>query len=90
MKITNSVMKVKKLTVHQIIGVSRRIPASNFNQAVEIAKVFREENLAYIPQGEYFYGFWQMIAAIWCGGYIAGVQAERNHRNHTKSDTKVS
>lgn len=31
-----------------------------------------------------------MIAAIWCGGYIAGVQAERNRRNYTKSDTKVS
>lgn len=45
MKITNSIMKVKKLTVHQIIGVSERIPVSNFNQAVEIAKVFREKIL---------------------------------------------
>ena len=88
MKITNSIMKVKKLTVHQIIGVSRRIPVSNFNQAVEIAKVFHDKKQVYIPQGGLFYPFWQMVAAIWCGGYMAGVQVERDRQNHTKSDSK--
>lgn len=83
-------MKVKDLTVHQIIAISRNVPVNHFAQAVEIAKVFRDSKLVYIPKGEYFYAFWQMIGAIWYCGYIAGVQAERARRNRTKSDPKVS
>lgn len=83
-------MKVKNLTVHQIIDISRKAPVNHFAQAVEIAKVFRDNRLVYIPQGEYFYGFWQMIGAILYCGYIAGVQAERARRNCSKSHTKAS
>ena len=83
-------MKVENLTVHQIIDISRKIPVNKFDQAVEIAMVFRDKKQGYVPQGEAFYTFWKMIAAIWCGGYIAGIQAERNHKNRTKSDAKFS
>lgn len=88
MKIKNSVMKVKNLTVHQIIDISRKLPVNEFEQAVEIAMVFHNNKQVYIPQGGFFYPFWKMVAAIWCGGYIAGVQVERGRQNHTKSDSK--
>lgn len=68
------------MTAKQIIAISQEKPISDFRQAEEIAKVFREEKLVYIPQGEFFLGFWKMIAAIWCGGYMAGVRAERSKR----------
>ena len=77
-------MKVKNLTVHQIIDISRKAPIDNFAQAEEIAHVLQDEKTAYIPKGEFFIGFWKMIAAIWCGGYIAGVQAERERRKGTR------
>ena len=83
-------MKVKNLTVHQIIAISKHIPVNHFDQAVEIARVFRDNRLVYIPKGEYFYGFWQMLGAILYCGYIAGVQAERARRNRSKSDAKAS
>jgi len=83
-------MEVKDLTVHQIIAISKNIPVNEFEQAVEIANVFRDDKLVYIPQGKYFFDFWQMLGAIWYCGYIAGVQAERARRNRTKWDTNVS
>ena len=79
-------MKVKNLTVNQVIAISKKVPVNYFDQAVEIATVFQNKKLAYIPQGSTFFGFWKMIGAIWCGGYIAGVQAERDRRNRSKSD----
>lgn len=79
-------MIVKNLTAHQIIAISRKKPISDFAQAEEIAQVFHDEKLAYIPKGEFFIGFWKMIAAIWCGGYIAGVQAERDRRRGVEPD----
>lgn len=81
-------MKVKNLTVHQIIDISRKIPANEFEQALEIAMVFRDKKQVLIPQGGFFYPFWQMVAAIWCGGYMAGVQVERDRQKRTKADSK--
>ena len=88
MKIKNSITKVKNHTVHQIIDISRKIPVNEFEQAFEIAMVFRDQKKVHIPQGGFFYPFWQMVAALWCGGYIAGVQTERDRQNRTKVDSK--
>ena len=74
-------MKVNNLSPEQIITISQKESVGDFEQAMEIVRVFRDKKRVYIPQGDFFLGFWQMIAAVWCGGYIAGVQAERrNHR----------
>ena len=70
------------MTAQQIIAISQKRPLSDVHQALEIAKVFHEQKLVYVPQGELCEGFWRMVSAIWCGGYIAGVQAERKrHRS---------
>lgn len=68
------------MTPQQIIAISQKRPLSDVHQAMEIAKVFHEQKLAYVPQGVFFEGFCRMISAIWCGGYIAGVQAEKQKR----------
>lgn len=83
-------MNVKNHTARQIIAISKKKPLGSFTQAVEIARVFHDEKLVYVPQGEFFLGFLKMIAAIWCGGYIAGVQAERDRCNSSAPDTKAS
>ncbi len=75
------------MTAQQIIAISKHKPMTTFTQAEEIAKVFRDEKLVYIPQGDFFLGFLNMISAIWYGGYIAGVQAERKRRSHRTKKT---
>ena len=72
------------MTAQQIIAISQKRPISDVDQALEIAKVFHEQKQVYVPQGELFEGFWRMISAIWHGGYIAGVQAERRKRHNTE------
>lgn len=74
-------MIVKNLTANQIIEISKHIPMNTFTQAEEIAQVFHDKKLVYVPKGEFFLNFLNMISAIWYGGYIAGVQAERKRRN---------
>ena len=83
-------MTVRKMTVRQIIEASKKKPLGDFRQAEEIARVFHDEKLVYVPQGEFFLEFWKMLAAIWYGGYIAGVQAERDRLNNAKSDSSAS
>lgn len=72
------------MTTQQIIAISKKVPIDVFAEAEEIAQVFHDENLVQIPKGASFIGFWKMIAAIWCGGYIAGVRAERKRRKGTR------
>ena len=69
------------LTAREIIRISSHKPINEFYQAEEIAMEFRERvNLSRDPK--MFIEFLRMIAAIWCGGYIAGVRAERKrHRS---------
>lgn len=63
----------------EVIKISRHLPISTFEPAEEIAMEFR--NRVYIPQcPEMFVDFLRMIAAIWQGGYIAGVRAERRKK----------
>lgn len=87
-------MIVKKLTAHQIIEISKHKPMNTFKQAEEIARVFHDQKLVYVPKGEFFLNFMKMISAIWYGGYIAGVQAERKRRsrrtNKAEPDAKAS
>ena len=68
------------MTPQQIIAISKKRPIADTEQALEIAMYFHEQKLAYVPHGVFFEGFLRMISAIWCGGYIAGVQAERQKR----------
>lgn len=70
----------RKQTAEKIIAISEHIPMDVFTSATEIAKVFRDRKMVYIPSGKDFYGFLRMISAIWYGGYMAGVQAERRKR----------
>lgn len=83
-------MTVKKMTARQIIEASKHVSSGSFRQAEEIAMVFRDDKLVYVPQGEFFLGFWKMIAAIWYGGYIAGKQAERDRIKSTKPDLSAN
>ena len=70
---------VTGLTPAEIIEISRHLPIDTFEQAEEIAMEFR--NRVYIPQySDMFVDFLRMIAAIWQGGYIAGVRAERRKK----------
>ena len=64
----------------QIITISEHIPIEVFAPATVIAKVFRDRKMVYIPSGADSYGFLRMISAIWYGGYMAGVRAERRKR----------
>lgn len=68
------------MTAQEIIQASETVPVDKFAPAMEIVKVFRDNKLVYVPKGDFFLGFWKMIAAIWYGGYMAGVQAERRKR----------
>lgn len=70
---------VTGLSPAEIIKISRHLPISTFEQAEEIAMEFR--NRVYIPRcSEMFVEFLRMISAIWQGGYIAGVRAERRKK----------
>ena len=82
-------MIVKNMTARQIIEASKHVSIGSFTQAEEIAMTFQDEKMVYVPQGEQFLGFWKMIAAIWYGGYIAGVQSERDHRKSAKSAARA-
>lgn len=73
------------MTAQEVIKISEQIPIREFEQAEKIAEVFQEQHLVYIPGGSFFLGFWRMISAIWYGGYIAGVQAERRKRRRSLS-----
>lgn len=68
------------MTAQQIIAISKHKPMNTFTQAEEIARVFHDQKMVYVPKGEFFLNFMKMISAIWYGGYIAGVQAERKRR----------
>lgn len=70
----------RKQKAEQIIAISEHIPMDVFTSATEIAMVFRDRKMVYIPSGEGSYGFLRMISAIWYGGYIAGVRAERRKK----------
>lgn len=82
------------MTTQQIIAISKYKPMNTFTQAEEIARVFHDQKLVYVPKGEFFLNFLKMIYAIWYGGYIAGVQAERKRRsrrtNKAEPDAKAS
>lgn len=68
-------------TAQEIVRISSYKPIHEFYQAWEIAMAFQEKiNLPRDPK--IFEEFLQMIAAVWCGGHIAGVRAERKrHRS---------
>lgn len=75
-------LEKKRLEAERVIKISRHIPMDVFAQAMDIAKVFRDRKMVYIPQYEGLYEFVQMIGSIWYGGYIAGVRAERKRRKN--------
>lgn len=76
------------MNAQEIIQISTHQSMDACAQAYEIAKVFYDEKMVYIPRGEFFSPFLRMISAIWCGGYIAGVQAERARRNRSRAVKK--
>ena len=82
------------MTAQQIIAISKHKPMNTFTQAEEIARVFHDQKMVYVPKFEFFINFMKMISAIWYGGYIAGVQAERKRRsrrtNKVEQDAKAS
>ena len=70
------------MNAQEIIEITQRLPYDAHKEAMEIAMEFRKKKLVYIPFGsdDLFLHFLEMITAIWNGGYIAGVQAERKKR----------
>lgn len=68
------------MTAKEIIEASKHIPVNSYFPAMEIAKEFHDARLVYVPGGDLSVGFFQMVAAIWHGGYMAGVQAERKRQ----------
>lgn len=67
------------MTAQEIIEISSNIPLSEFNTAREIVTVFQETKKVFIHKN---FGFLEMVTAIWYGGYMAGVQAERRKRRN--------
>ena len=47
-------MNVKNLSARQIIAISEKKPLGDFRQAQEIARVFHDEKLVYVPKGYLF------------------------------------
>lgn len=69
------------MTEQEIIKISKNLPVNKFEPAMNIAMEFHKDRLVYVPLDSVFsLGFFQMVAAIWTSGYVAGVQEERKKR----------
>ena len=74
-------------TAQEIVRIVSYKPIHEFDQAWEIAMAFQEKiNLPRDPK--IFEEFLRMIAAVWCGGYIAGVRAERRKKRSRKTENE--
>ena len=70
------------MNTQKIIEITGKLPYDAHKEAMEIAMEFRKKKQVYIPIefDDLFLPFLRMITAIWHGGYMAGVQAERRKR----------
>lgn len=81
----------EEIFAKEAVWVAAHSSIENVAAAREIAEIFAEKKLVYIPCGtSLFWPFLRMLGAVWTGGYISGVRAERKkHRNGVETVSPI-